>query len=355
MSPSRKPKRTSSRKTAPAPKAAKRTAKAARRPAKRTAKPAPKPTARPGAKAAAKPAPRAPQRTQAPAPPEGLAYVDGKVVPLTEARIPIHDRGLLLGDGVFETLRVSNGRVFRLADHAERMKRALKAIYLDESLVSEFHQAVESLVKAGTKAFGGELYVRVMVTTGPMEDVLGTGRGLTVVGLCKKFKPYPMQYYSHGVHVIVARPRKQAASPISAVKTLSFLPYITARREAHAVAVHDGLLLNDAGRVAEASTSNVFAVRDGKVYAPGEAEGAIPGVTRAAVLELVRDTGLDVVERLDLATLESADEVWLTNTTGGIVPVTKLNGKPVGGGKKGELTTQLSHALEAAIRGNGHD
>ncbi|MHB8633887.1 MAG: aminotransferase class IV [Thermoplasmatota archaeon] len=286
-----------------------------------------------------------------PAAPHGLAYQDGKVLPLSEARVSLNDRGFLLGDGVFETLRASNGKLFRLEEHAKRLERGLQAINLDGSLVSEFRAAAAALTKAGIKAFGGELYVRVMMTTGPMEDVLDTGRGFSVHGLCKKFKPYPMQYYSNGIQVIVSKQRKDSRIPLSAVKTLSFLPYISARREARAMTAHDGLLLNEADRIAEASSSNVFALLDGTVYAPGEDEGAIPGVTRGAVLELIEDIPLKVRERLPVATLQRAEEAWLTNTTGGIVPITMFNDQPIGTGKRGELTAHLSHALETQIRG----
>ncbi|MCA1810975.1 MAG: aminotransferase class IV [Halobacteriales archaeon] len=284
--------------------------------------------------------------------PAGIAYVDGRTMDLATATVPLNDRGFLLGDGVFETLRTSNGRVFRLDGHAERMQAALRAINLDGDLIGEFRQAVDTLVAAGTKAFGGELYVRVMVSTGPMEDFLETGRGVCVTGLAKKFKPYPMQYYSQGVDLVTSRERKDSRSSLASVKTLSFLPFVTARREAHAATAHDALLLNESGRVAEATTSNVFALHNGSVHAPGAAEGAIPGVTRAAVLELVADAGFPVVERLDTATLRKAEEVWLTNTTGGIVPVRQVDEHRINGGGRGELTARLGHALEAAVRGD---
>lgn len=285
---------------------------------------------------------------------EGLAYLDGKTMDLAKARVPLNDRGYLLGDGVFETMRSSNGHVFRLADHEARIRSGLQAIGLDCELAADFHAAVDALSKAGKKEYGSDLYLRVNISTGPMDDVAGSDRGVTVTGIVKKFKPYPMQYYSNGIHVITSSQRKDSGNPLSRVKTLSFLPYVAARREAHAATVHDALLLNEHGRVAEASTSNVFALRKGVVHAPGADEGAIPGVTRAAVLELVKEAELDVVERLDVATLGKADEVWLTNTSGGIVPVTRFADKPIAKGKKGELTTQLSHALEAQIRGNHH-
>lgn len=317
---------------------------------------------KPTRKSAAKRAPASPAAAKTAKPPnpaaakahEGIAFVDGTIMDLARASVPLNDRGYLLGDGVFETLRTSNGHIFRLDDHTQRLKKGLRAINLDVSLESEFRAAVKALVAAGKKDFGGELYVRVMVTTGPMEDVLGTGRGVTVTGLCKKFKPYPMQYYSNGIQLVISRQRKDTRSPLSAIKTLSFLPYIAARRDAHSQTAHDAILLNEHERVAEASTSNIFALKAGVVYAPGESEGAIPGVTRHAVLELIEEAGLRVVEQLTVADLKKAEEVWLTNTTGGIVPVTRFADKPVSNGKRGELTARLSHALEAEIRGNHH-
>lgn len=306
---------------------------------RKAAKPAP-------ARAARKPA--APARRKAP---EGLGYVDGKVMDLAKATVPLNDRGYLLGDGVFETLRTVNGKVFRLDDHAGRLRAALKAIGLDEPVEKEFRAAAAALVKEGRPVFGGELYLRVNISTGPMGDIAGGDRGITVTGLCRKFKPYPMQYYSAGVHVITSRQRKDSRSPVSAVKSLSFLPYVAARREAHTATVHDALLLNEHGRIAEASTSNVFARgRDDVVYAPGPSEGAVGGVTRSVLLDLVKDAGFQVEERLPAEQLANAREAWLTNTTGGVVPLTRFDDKPIGDGKKGNLTAQLSHAFEALLR-----
>jgi len=282
--------------------------------------------------------------------PEALGYVEGRVLDLAKATVPLNDRGYLLGDGVFETLRTCNGHVFRLDAHAERMRRSLKAIWLDEPVEEEFRAAVKALAAKGRQLYGDELYLRVNISTGPMGDVAGVDRGIIVTGLCRKFKPYPMQYYSQGVRLITSRQRKDTRSPLSTVKSLSFLPHVAARREAHTATVHDAILLNEHGRVAEATTSNVFARKGDTVYAPGAAEGAVPGVTRAVVLDLVRDAGLDVVEELPVEVLRSAREAWLTNTTGGIVPFTSFDDKPIGKGAKGNLTTQLGHAFEALLR-----
>lgn len=285
--------------------------------------------------------------------PEALAYVDGAIVDLAKATVPLNDRGYLLGDGIFETLRVANGRIFRPDGHTKRLCAGLKVIGLEESVEADYQDAVKALVKEGLRAFGDDLYLRVNVSTGPMGDIAGTDRGLLVTGVVKKFKPYPMQYYSNGVQVIVSRQRKDSRSPISAHKTLSYLPHVIARREAHSQTAHDAILLNEKGRVAECSTSNVFARKGDKVFAPGAREGACPGITRDVVLELLAEHGFEVVRSMTLAQLRTAKEAWLTNTTGGIVPITRLGDRPIGNGKKGDLTAQLSHAFEALVRNHG--
>ena len=285
--------------------------------------------------------------------PEALAYVDGDIVDLAKAKVPLNDRGYLLGDGIFETLRVANGRIFRPQGHNKRLRAGLKVIGLEESVESDYQAAVKALVGAGLRTFGDDLYVRVNISTGPMGDIAGTDRGLLVTGVVKKFKPYPMQYYSNGVEVIVSKQRKDSRSPISAHKTLSYLPHVIARREAHSQTAHDAILLNEKGRVAECSTSNVFARKGDKVFAPGAKEGACPGITRDVVLELLADHGFEVVRSMTLAQLRSAKEAWLTNTTGGVVPITRLDDRPIGNGKKGDLTAQLSHAFEALVRNHG--
>ena len=282
--------------------------------------------------------------------PEALGYVDGEVMDLAKAKVPLNDRGYLLGDGIFETLRIANGRVFRLEGHAKRLRAGLKAIGLEESVEAVFHDAVKTLLKEGRKAYGDDLYMRVNISTGPMGDIAGTDRGISVTGVVKKFKPYPMQYYSRGIEVIVSKSRKDSRNPWSAHKTLSYLPHVAARREAHSQTAHDALLLNEKGRVAECTTSNVFARKGDKVFAPGAKEGACPGITREVVLELLADHGFDVVRSMTLAQMRGASEAWLTNTTGGIVPITKLDDRPIGNGKKGDLTAQLSHAFEALLR-----
>lgn len=283
---------------------------------------------------------------------DGIATVDGRIVPLADAKVSLMDRGYLLGDGVFETLRVSGRRPFRRDDHLTRLQRGLEVLGQDDSLVSDVDVAIDALVDGAAEAgLGDALYLRVNVTVGPSEDIAGNGEGVGITGTCKPFQPYPMSHYSDGVHLVVAKQRKDPRDPLSSIKHMSFLPYVAARRYAMSKTAHDAILLNTDGRVAEATTSNVFAVVDDVLHAPGSEEGALPGVTRQVVLELAEDTGLDVRSRLEVEELRRAEEAFVTNTIGGVVPVTRFEEVPVGDGTKGDLTTRLGHALEDMVRG----
>lgn len=282
---------------------------------------------------------------------DGLAFIDGETCDVRDARVPLLDRGYLMGDGIFETLRTAHGEVFRIDDHAARFRTGLRALGLDDEIEDLFRDAIARLVQEGIPRFGDELYLRINATTGVTEELDGRDAGVTLTGICRPFKPYPMRYYTHGVHMIMSKRRVESPSPTGGAKPLSFLPYVMARREAHARTAHDALLRNHAGRPVEATTSNLFALHDDVVYAPGVEEGAVDGVTRGVVLELLRDAGITVRERLELETLPAASEVFVTNTTGGVVPVTRMEGRPVGDGHKGDLTTRLGHAYEDLVRG----
>lgn len=281
---------------------------------------------------------------------DGIAWVDGCIVDAADAKVPLLDRGHLLGDGVFETLRTANGRMVRPDEHLRRLAHGLQVIGLDPGATDAAAEALDALVRAGGERFGDALYLRIQVTAGVQAEVAGVADGLHVTGVARPFQPYPMRHYARGIHAIVAPQRKHRDDPMNGVKSVSFASHLAARRFAMDATAHDALLLNDAGRIAEATTSNVFAVKGDTVHAPGRDEGALDGVTRAMVLELVEDTGLDVAGSLSIDGLAAADEAFLTNTIGGVVPLTRFNDAPIGDGTKGELTTRLGAAYDALVQ-----
>lgn len=287
-------------------------------------------------------------------PASGLAYVDGRVVPLHEARVPLRDRGFLLGDGIFETLRTHDGAIHQAPLHAQRLRQGVRALGLPEPAADEAWRALESLRRDAVGKIGPSLYLRLTVTTGQAEAYAGAPGRYAVYAFARPLQPYPTAHYEPGIRVAVASMRKPRSGPLVGVKTLSSLPHVAARREARARGAHDAILLNDRGRVCEATTSNVLAVRRGRLHAPGPKEGAVDGVTRRRLVEAARSQGLTVETSLTLRELMAAHEVILTNTIGGVVPVAKVLGtsrRPAG--SSGPIYKLLSEAYRRALEGGG--
>jgi branched-chain amino acid aminotransferase len=143
--------------------------------------------------------------------------------------------------------------------------------------------------------------------------------------------------------------RKDPRDPLAAVKHLSYLPYLIARRQAHAAGADDALILNTNGRVCEASHSNVLAVVDGALHAPGVGEGALDGVTRRLLLDSEAVGRSTVVDRITPEALAHADEVLLTNTVGGVVPVSRVDESTRPAGAGGAWYARLGAAYEALV------
>ncbi len=268
-----------------------------------------------------------------------LAYVDGAVLDLAEARIPLDDRGLLVGDGIFETMRTMQGDVVFRDAHRRRFEAGLQALGMPAT--GEFDAAIDGLIDAMGP---GDAYLRVQATAGPMLDVPGPGMP-RVTGIAKPFQGASAERIEHGVRLVTSPYKIQHDSPLAGIKHISFLPYIAARRDAIARGADDALMWNTRGRPIEISTANLFLRRDDTIYAPGPGEGAVAGVTRAALIGILRTMGWQVDEGAPPSA--GADEMWMTNTTGGVVPVQSVDGKRV---PIGDLTRALQDAFEAHMR-----
>jgi branched-chain amino acid aminotransferase len=277
---------------------------------------------------------------------ESWVYYNGRMLPPEQVRISPYDRGLTLGDGLFETLRVYAGRLFRLDAHLARL--AAGAGVIDLALPAGLDVAVRELVAANGWR---EAMVRLTVTRGaavpgrggllPDPDlpptVLITGRSLAGA------PPYPAAWYAGGIGLATGGPPRNEHSPLSRCKTLQYLDQVLARQAAARRGAEEGLQQNTAGAVAGASVANLFVVRAGQVRTPSLASGCLPGVTRAVVLTLARARGLVAREEtLSPAEVREAEEVFLTNTLMEVLPVTRLDGAPVGAGRPGPVTRALA-------------
>ena len=275
---------------------------------------------------------------------ERLVYINGELLEQSQAKISVFDHGLLYGDGVFEGIRAYNGRVFRLREHLRRLYRSAQAILLGIPLTPE---ALEEAVLDSLRANNLEdAYIRLIVTRGVGDLGLDPAKctsGPNIVIICATIELYPERFYREGLEVNTVTTRRnlpQALSP--AIKSLNYLNNILAKIEVSRAGLHEGIMLNHEGYVAEATGDNIFIVTDGAMRTPPASASILEGITRAVVLELAAEMGMPAREEHFLQyDVYTASECFLTGTAAEIVPVVKVDGRVIGTGKPGKVTREL--------------
>lgn len=268
-------------------------------------------------------------------------YLDGAFLPSGQARIPVEDGALLYGRGAFETFRARRGTVYLLERHYARLKASAEAVGIPVPLtLPELRAAVQEL----TERCGLEdARVRLTLTAGP------EGRGPCLFILAWPATDYPEQVYKEGISALVARARRNETSPLCRVKTLNYLDNLLAREEARRRGAQEAIFLNTRGLLADGSATSLFVVREDGLLTPPVEDGALPGVTRSAVMDLARAADIDIREAsLTLEDLQSAQEAFLTNAVGGVMPLTSIEGTQIGSGRPGPLTFRLRELYETA-------
>ena len=274
---------------------------------------------------------------------DGCAFVRGEYVPIAEASIPITDTGFTRSDVTYDVVAVWDGKFFRLRDHLERFERAWHALDMNppfsiEQMRNIVHQCV---AKSGIR----EAYVEMLVTRGVPPKGDRDPRNFV-----NQFYAFAIPYVwiaeqeeqLAGVDLIVAKSveRISARSVDPTVKNFHWGDLSRGLREALEQGAKTAVLLDADGNVTEGPGFNLFAFVDGRLLTP--ANGVLQGITRKTILELATEQGIDC-ETGDLSCdqLASADEIFLTSTAGGVVPVRKLDGVEIGDGKPGPVTMSL--------------
>jgi branched-chain amino acid aminotransferase len=284
-----------------------------------------------------------------------LIHLDGKLVPESEAKVSVFDHGLLYGDGCFEGIRIYNGRVFRLTEHLVRLYESARSICLTIPIsFEEMEKATLETVAANNLRDG---YIRLVITRGvgslglnpyqcPKAGVIIIASGITL---------YPKEKYETGLNLITCATRRPTAAALSPqVKSLNYLNNIMAKIECIQAGCEEGIMLNEQGNVAECTGDNVFVLKNGQVYTPTIASGALNGITRMAVIEVMREMGLTIHEvtmtRHDIYT---ADECFLTGTAAEVIPAVQYDRRPIGDGKPGKLTAEIIKRFKVLANSTG--
>ena len=274
---------------------------------------------------------------------EAKIYIDGKFYSETNAKVSVFDHGLLYGDGIFEGIRFYNGRVFRLEQHLERLWNSARSICLDIPMTRQ--EMTEALLETIRQNHLRDGYIRLVVTRGVGNLGLNPEqcKNPSVIIIVATIALYHEDFYRKGLSIVtVATRRSNPASLNPAVKSLNYLNNVMARIEANLASADEALMLNDAGNVAECTADNIFIIKHSQIFTPPITAGALQGITRSVVFDIAGEFDIKVIEadftRHDIFV---ADECFLTGTAAEIVPVVKADGRTIGNGKPGPITTRI--------------
>ena len=267
--------------------------------------------------------------------------IDGAIMPASEGRVPIYDRGFLYGDSVFETLRTYNGRPHALNPHLARLRLSASRIAMDlEVTDDQLRQSIEKLLETRRDQ---ESYLRLIITRGDGEFGLAPDLAANqrVVILARALQEHPPSFWAEGIHAISLQEKLRWRGKRIA-KTGNYLNNLLALDAARRVGAHEALRFDSDDHLTEGSTSNVFVVRQGVLHTPDLAAGVLPGITRQLILECAHRLKIEVREQaIPRQMLHDADEIMISSTIRELVAVVTLDDQTIGDGRPGPVCRQL--------------
>lgn len=279
-----------------------------------------------------------------------FAFINDSFVPEDQATISIFDRGFLYGDGLFETVRIYGGKVFRLERHLERLASGLRTLRFtipyDSAALS---RRLNELIARNEVREG---FARIIVTRGIGDFGLGTtsARDPVVVMYAQSRPPFGPEQYQRGFRVVLAKERANAQSTMEVTKTISRVHHVIAKMEAERAGVDDAIMLNTRGHIAEGTTSNAFLIKGGRLLTAPIEEGLLPGITREVIQTLATQKRVPIQEgAYSVEDVYGADEVFLSSTLIELMPVTEVDGRKIGDGEPGPITRELHEAYQKLV------
>lgn len=277
-----------------------------------------------------------------------MAWVEGRIAPASEARVPLDDRGFYFGEAVYEVFLAIGGRVFAHDEHLARLLRSARGIGLDpERFLPRVHAAIEDLGAAAGRA-DALVYLQVTGGAGP-RDHLPPAPG-HLPGVYATIRPFDLgalrRLQERGLTAILHPDNRW---PHATWKTTQLLGSVLAKRAARERGADEVLFFDRDGYLLEGGSTNVFVVRDGRVLTPPLTRNILPGITRQLLLE--RRPELVLESDVRIADLSAAEEIFIASTTRPVVAVTSIDGRPVGDGRPGRVTRELANCFFTLLRG----
>ncbi|GBE04819.1 MAG TPA: branched-chain-amino-acid transaminase [Nitrospirae bacterium] len=280
-----------------------------------------------------------------------MIYLNNKLVPKSKAMISVFDHGFLYGDGVYETLRSYNGVVFMIDEHIERLFRSAEMIGLK---LPKTHENIrKAIYRTLTANRQKNAYTRISVSRGP--GPIGLDPALcpkpTFVIISNPLKGYPAKYYQKGVKIAVVSTRRNFKNSLNPkIKSLNFLNNILAKIESINRGAYEAIMLNYQGYLAEGTITNIFFVKNNILHTPSLDLGILDGITRRIILDCAKELKIKTKEgRFKREDLYRAREVFISNTTMEVMPVTTVDNKKTGK-ESGRITRMLHSAYKKYIK-----
>jgi branched-chain amino acid aminotransferase len=266
-----------------------------------------------------------------------IFYVDGQYVPAEKAVIPVDDLSILRGVGVFDFMRTFNGKPHHLKEHVARLENSARKIGLElpwsqEELIAIVNTTLE-------KNQVPEANIRIVITGGSSPDFITPQNTPRLLVMVTPIIQPPPKWYINGIKIITVHTRRN----LPEAKSIDYIRATIALREAKKAGAMEAVYLDREHYVLEGTTSNIFAIINGVLITPGHS--ILPGITRKVVIEISRALMDHRVEKLSLSTLYSAEEVFITGSGKGLVPVVQVDDHMIGEGRPGPKTKRLMEAL----------
>lgn len=280
-----------------------------------------------------------------------LVSLNGQVLDQTSAVISAFDRGFLLGDGIFETLRATGTAPWYLSRHLDRLRRATKRVGL--AYPAALETWIDAILRQAAEQTPSDVALRMTITRGgtapqPLAGIpanTAESPTSTVVITVSDLPLVPAAAYEQGLSAHIASGIRNERGLLTGIKSTSYMESIVALRDARQAGFDDAIFLDTQGFIAEATASNVFAIIDDVVVTPAITHGILPGITRAIVLELAQQLKIPAVEReLNYQELINASEAFLTSSLRGIVPLVRVNDATIGRGTPDIMTHRIMAA-----------
>jgi branched-chain amino acid aminotransferase len=282
-------------------------------------------------------------------------YLNGDYVTKEQATVSVYDHGFLYGDGIFEGIRIYSGNIFKCKEHLNRLYDSAKSIMLDIPL--SFQEMQDALVETIRRNDMKDGYIRLIVSRGTGNLGLDPRRcpQASVIIIVEQLAIYPEEAYINGLKTVSVSSRRNIPDALNPkIKSLNYLNNILVKIQANLADVGEAIMLNSQGYVAEGSSDNIFIIKNKVVFTPPCYVGALEGITRGAIMELCEKFEYKLKEEpFTLHDVYVADEVFFTGTAAEVIAVREVDGRTIGEGHAGPITTHLLQEFRKIVSVDG--